>query len=199
MRRQQIQDAAKKFFMLKGFNSTTMDDIAQEAELSPATIYQYFRNKEELYASLNLITLVYLLNEVEKIYKNSKLSFEDKIKAFKDAMYRTFKYDPLVLRNIIHIQLEDTLLDLSIELLNEVNSLIQRIMTMIADVYEEGARQGQFSQGRGIIHADIIWAMFSGLVLWEEAKRKLNPKKDFLKTTLDRSFDIFCRGIKNSI
>ena len=33
--------------MLKGFNSTTMDDIAQEAELSPATIYQYFRNKEK--------------------------------------------------------------------------------------------------------------------------------------------------------
>ncbi|HBF43930.1 MAG TPA: TetR/AcrR family transcriptional regulator, partial [Desulfobacteraceae bacterium] len=117
-------------------------------------------------------------------------------KGFKDAMYRTFKYEPLILCNIFHIQLEDTLSHLSIELLNQINSLSQRIMTMIADVYEEGVRQGKFSQGRGMVHADIIWAIFTGLVLWEEAKRKLNPKKDFLKTTLDRAFDIFCRGIK---
>ena len=32
--------------------------------------------------------------------------------------------------------------------------------------------------------------------LWEEAKRQLNPEKDFLKSTLDRAFDLFCKGIK---
>ena len=89
--------------MLKGSNSTTIDDIAQEAELSPATIYKYFRNKEELYASLNLITLQYLLNEVEKADKNSELHVEGNIKGFKDARYLTFKYEPLILRNIFHI------------------------------------------------------------------------------------------------
>lgn len=39
MRRQQIQEAAKEIFLLKGFNSTTMEDIAKKAELSPAFIY----------------------------------------------------------------------------------------------------------------------------------------------------------------
>ena len=85
---------------------------------------------------------------------------------------------------------------ISIELLDQINNLSQRIMTMTVDVYEEGVRRGEFRQGRGIVHADIIWAIFKDLVLWEEAKRKLNPGKDFLKTTLDRAFDIFCRGIK---
>lgn len=196
MRRQQIQNAAKKLFMVKGFNSTTMEDIAQNAELSAATIYQYFRNKEELYASLNLITLQYLFDEVEKVYNNNTLSAEEKITDFKEAMYRTFRYEPLILRNIFHIQLEDTLPFLSKELLDQVNRLSQRIMTMIADVYEEGVRQGKFRQGHGMAHADIIWAIFTGLVVWEEAKRKINPQKDFLRTTLDRAFDIFCRGIK---
>jgi hypothetical protein len=45
-------------------------------------------------------------------------------------------------------------------------------------------------------HADIIWGTFAGLMMWEGAKRRINPKKDFLKSTLNQAFDIFCRGIK---
>ena len=46
-RRQQIMVAAKRVFSNKGFNKATMEDIAQEAELSPGTLYLYFKNKEE--------------------------------------------------------------------------------------------------------------------------------------------------------
>jgi hypothetical protein len=69
-------------------------------------------------------------------------------------------------------------------------------MTMIADVYEEGVRQGKFREGHGMAHADIIWSIFTGLVIWEESKRRISPRKDFLKSSLDRAFDIFCQGIK---
>jgi AcrR family transcriptional regulator len=53
-RRQQIMVAAKRVFSIKNFNKATMEDIAREAELSPGTIYLYFKNKEELFASLSL-------------------------------------------------------------------------------------------------------------------------------------------------
>jgi len=195
MRKQQIQNAAKKLFILKGFHSTTMEEIAQKAELSPATIYLYFKNKDELYAKLNIISMQYLFDKIEKIYKNQKLSAISKILKIKDAMYDTFRYDPLILRNIFHIQLEDALPSLSKELLDQVNHISWKVLTMIANVYEEGVRQGKFRGGLGIAHADIIWSTFTGLVIWEEAKRKIDPRKDFLKATLDRAFDIFCQGI----
>jgi len=198
IRRQQIQKAAKELFILKGFNSTTIEDIAKKAELSPATIYLYFKNKEELYASLNLITLQYLHDQIEKIYKNAQLPVEKKMLKFKDAMYNTFQYDPLILRNLLHIQIEDTLSLLSKEMPKQLNNLSQKTMRMVADIYEEGVRQGKFREGLGIVHADIMWAMVTGVVIYEEAKRKINPKKDFLKPTLDRAFDIFYRGIMRS-
>jgi hypothetical protein len=44
-------------------------------------------------------------------------------------------------------------------------------------------------------HADIIWSTFTGLLIWEESKREINPKKDFLKSTLGRACDIFCHRI----
>lgn len=72
----------------------------------------------------------------------------------------------------------------------------QRSMAMIADVYEQGVREGKFIPGQGMAHADIIWATLTGLVLWEETKRKINPQKDYFKNTLDRAFAVFTRGIK---
>ena len=51
-RRQQIMIAAKRIFSLKGFNKATMEDIANEAELSPGTLYLYFKSKEEMFLFL---------------------------------------------------------------------------------------------------------------------------------------------------
>lgn len=197
MRKQQIENAAKELFILKGFNSTTMEEIAQKAELSPATLYLYFKNKEELYVSLNLLTLKYLFDQIGKVYNNKKLTPESKMLKFKDAMYNTFQYDPLSMRNIFHVQLEDTLFTLSSGLRREITDLSRNVMRMIADVYEKGVHQGKFREGHGMAHADILWSMFTGLVIWEESKRKIDPKKDFLKPTLERAFAIFCRGIRS--
>jgi AcrR family transcriptional regulator len=195
-RRNQILNAAKEIFMSKGLRAATMEDIAGKAELSPGTIYTYFKNKEELYAVLNLIGLQYLYEQNEKVYKNQKLSVEAKLIKFKDAMYETFVHDPLLLRVIFHVQLEDALFTLDKVLLEQLNHLAKRTMSFFVDTYEEGVRQGKFKKDQGIILSDIIWATFTGLVLWEEAKRKIDPRKTFLKPTLDKAFDIFTRGIK---
>jgi hypothetical protein len=91
--------------------------------------------------------------------------------------------------------LEDSLFSLSRNLRDQITDLSQKVMRMIANVYKEGVRQGKFRKGHSMANADIVWSMFTGLVIWEEMKRKANPKKDFLKPTLDRAFDIFSRGI----
>ena len=67
---------------------------------------------------------------------------------------------------------------------------------MIAHIYEEGVLQGKLKDGHSMAHADIMWGIFTGLLMWEESKRRLNPKKDFLKPTLDKAFDIFVEGIR---
>jgi len=195
MRIKQIQQAAQDVFMRKGFNSATMEDIAKKAELSPATIYLYFKNKYELYASLNLITLRYLNSQIENVYQNKTLSVNEKLFGIKDAMYNTLKYNPITLRLIFLVQLHEDLPSLSENIINDINRLSQKVMSMIASVYEEGVRQGIFEEGHSMAHADIIWAVFSGLVVWEGAKKQLNPKKDFLKSTLDRAFEVFVKGI----
>ncbi len=197
-RRRQIQDAAKEMFLLKGFRSTTMEDIAKKAELSTGAIYQYFKNKDELYASMNVESLQSLTDEIEAVCKDRRLPPEKKILKIKEAMYRNFLSYPLLLRVVFHVQLEDTLAILDRQLLNRINALGKKTMNLMALVYEEGVKAGAFHSGHGLAHADIMWGTFAGLMMWEEAKRRINPKKDFLKSTLDQAFEIFCRGIKKN-
>lgn len=51
-RKNQIVDAAEKVIFSKGLDQATMDEIADEAELSKGTLYLYFKNKTELYMAI---------------------------------------------------------------------------------------------------------------------------------------------------
>ena len=48
---QQIQAAAGRLFLHYGYRKTSVDQIAREAGIGKGTIYNYFRNKEELFGS----------------------------------------------------------------------------------------------------------------------------------------------------
>ena len=84
-RRQQIIIAAKRIFSAKGFNKATMEDIAKEAEISPGTIYIYFKNKDELYASLSIRILQHLNIRLEHVKNQNNVNIEQRIATLKDA------------------------------------------------------------------------------------------------------------------
>lgn len=51
-RRKRIIDAAERVIFSKSHEQATMDEIAEEAELSKGTLYLYFKNKTELYIAI---------------------------------------------------------------------------------------------------------------------------------------------------
>lgn len=59
--REKIAAAASVLFMEKGIAATSMDDIAKAAGYSKATLYVYFKNKEE-------ITGILALDSMKKLY-----------------------------------------------------------------------------------------------------------------------------------
>ncbi len=65
----------------------------------------------------------------------------------------------------------------------------------MSDIFSEGISTGVFIKANPNALADIFWALFSGVILWEESKKIIDNKKDFLKPTLDIAFDIFRQGI----
>jgi len=194
-RRQQIIVAAKRVFSEKGFSKTTMEDIAKEAELSPGTLYLYFKNKDELYASLSLRILQYLNIRLEDVKKEKKLASGKKIAAIKEALYDVYQFDPMILINMFHLQSSETLKNLSSPLLENIMELSRNSLNILAQIFKEGAGKNGFIDANPTAIADIVWSLFTGVVLWEESKRMINDEKDFLRQTLDIAFEILARGV----
>jgi AcrR family transcriptional regulator len=195
-RRQQIIVAAKKVFSEKGFNKATMEDIATEAELSPGTLYLYFKNKEELYASLSLRILQYLSIRVEHVNNEKAMEPEDKFKELMDAMFDVYEFDPLIIINMFHLQSSETLRNLSPELLEEIKTLSRKSIGAMSKIFQEGIEKGVFVDRHPFALSDIFWSLFSGVILWSTSKRIIDEEKDYLYLNLKTAFEIFSAGIR---
>ena len=195
-RRQQIIVAAKRVFTQKGLSKTTMEDIAKESELSPGTLYLYFKNKEELYASLSLRILQFLSIRVTQVIEENDTTPPEKLDKLIAAMYEVYEFDPMVIINMFHLQSSETLRNLSPALLQEINTLSKKALGHMASIFKDGMEQGYFIERHPVALADIFWSLFSGVILWEASKKVIDEDKDYLKSTLATAFELFCRGIR---
>ncbi|MBN2201083.1 TetR/AcrR family transcriptional regulator [bacterium] len=76
LRRNAIIDAAESVIFTKGYWMTTMDDVADAAELSKGTIYLYFKTKEELYWAITLRGLKILTDFFQKAYNEAETGLQ---------------------------------------------------------------------------------------------------------------------------
>ena len=64
-RREDMLVAARTLFVERGYSSTTMDAIAEQADVGVATVYTYFKNKEGVFAELARMDMSELQTEGE--------------------------------------------------------------------------------------------------------------------------------------
>ena len=195
-RRQQILVAAKKLFSRKGYNKATMEDIAEEAELSPGTLYTYFKNKKELFAFLSLRILQFLILRVEQVRKNGNATPEQQLENLAEALYDVYKFDPQTIIYLCHLQSSETIEDLSPELFFEFKELLRKSIHTIAGILEEGIKNGIVINLPPAVLTDILLALFFGVVLWSTNKKIIYKEKDSLKHMLGCAFECFFQGIK---
>ena len=196
-RRQQIIVAARRVFSIKGFNKATMEDIAREAELSPGTIYLYFKNKDELYASLSLRILHYLLIRLQHVNSEKIETPEKRYAALTRAMIDVYEFDPLMLINMFNLQTNETLKTLTPELLSQIKILSCKSIEEIAIIFKQEENEQILPEYNPPVLAEIFWSVFSGVVLFQESKKSvLGEDKVYLNKTLETAFEIFRYGIQ---
>lgn len=86
--RQRIATAAQILFTKKGISAVTMDEIAREAGYSKATLYVYFKNKEELVSILVLESMKKLSDAIS----NALESHTDTRKRYDAICYGLLQY-----------------------------------------------------------------------------------------------------------
>lgn len=62
-----ILDAARKIFLEKGYEGTSIRNIAEEIEHSPGTIYLYFKDKDDIFHALHTEGFSRMLQKMEPL------------------------------------------------------------------------------------------------------------------------------------
>ena len=73
-KRPEILDAAMKLFSERGFERTTVDEIATRANVGKGTIYLYFENKEQIFFAV-LETGLLQINQIISENLSAKTDF----------------------------------------------------------------------------------------------------------------------------
>jgi AcrR family transcriptional regulator len=166
-RNEEILKAAKKVFFTKGFNDTTMDDIARESELSKGTLYLYFKNKEDLAHAIMFESFKFLKNMMEDAVGDGGTGME-KIKRIVSVMpvyydrYRSY-FD--FARNIdyrIASRAEES------NMAAQCMRIIDEIVDMLISVLREGVQDNTIRtdidpEKMAILYANIVTSFMTQL------------------------------------
>ena len=82
-KKKEILSAAVKLFAEKGYEYTTLDDIAEAAEFGKGTLYNYFQNKEDLYLAI--------LEDIFGTFLSNLKEISETTNSFRDFIYKFTK------------------------------------------------------------------------------------------------------------
>ena len=110
-----ILKVAQKLFAEKGFDGTSIRDIASEAEANIAAVNYHFKNKQNLYWSVYLNSHTWLSSEIEKLAQKNK-SLSDLLWEIFSFMHENSRF----LRNAFMIMLSDSFPEVDDEIKTEM-------------------------------------------------------------------------------
>lgn len=139
-KRETILHAAEVQFSQYGFKRTSMDDIARQAEISRASIYSYFDNKEAVFRSLSEALCIESLETASRDMHGGRDSvdivdrFYAGLCAFKARLYGMLEATP----HGVEIMEANGRLNADI-----VQDYLEKIEALLADELEYGVNAGE--------------------------------------------------------
>jgi AcrR family transcriptional regulator len=143
VRESEILSAAENIFIAKGFESTTMDEIAKAAEFTKRTVYQYFISKENLFYGVIINGVKQLFSHFDDAISSGKTGFE-KIQLIRSALYRFIKTSPDIYRLMCYAKYIKSD-PKNIPNCNELNKLNIQLFSHFHQVIDEGIKDGSIN------------------------------------------------------
>lgn len=190
-------DAAERLFMQKGFEKTSIDDVAKEAGLTKRTLYQYFNSKEDLFYAVALIGAKQLTSVYEEAFTHGENTLE-KIRLANKAYYQ-FYVDYLDMFRILNYQPANRQNCASSPHFQEMGVWNAVRMKHYMNLVTEGKSDGSINPGLDTRKA-VFFAFFSAFSLLFTVSSTGKEVWDMLELDEDEflrfSFDLFVNALK---
>jgi TetR/AcrR family transcriptional regulator len=176
-RREQILDAARKLLLKDGLTHTSVNRIAKKAELSIGSIYFYFKNKEEIFASLQREGLEILHSNI--LAATEKLENPEEKLQQCARIYFQFTEDHSDYFDVINYFLSSSQIFFSDGIKKSIDDEGVKILRYMEGIVVEGIRKKMFQESRPGNFAVFFWASIHGLVQVRKLRQTVVESDNF--------------------
>ncbi len=193
-KRERIIEAAKELIGKFGFKKTTMEDIARASRMAKATIYHYFKSKEDIFKEIidkEGETLRFML-------KKAIENIDDPVK--KIRVYTKVRFEYLSRLAVYYATMREEYFQYLPFIRKEREKYNKFEIDTLSQIFEEGVRKGIFEIPDTRLYAFLILQAMQGLEypLATGEALKFEDRELTLDEALDVFLNIFIRGIKKT-
>jgi TetR/AcrR family transcriptional regulator, transcriptional repressor for nem operon len=160
--KERIVQESIKLFSLKGFLSTSIQDIMEEAQTSKGGLYNHFKSKDDIFFAV--------LSEARKIWRQKNLNGLDKIdkpvekvkKLLENYRDRYLKDKKTFPGGCLFVSLSVELDDLRPSFSQELNEGFSRLKAMIKRYLDQGKDSGELRADVDTV--DVTEMIFAGML-----------------------------------
>lgn len=168
-RRETILKAAEKLYVKHGYDRLTMDKVAEEAELNKATIYLYFKNKNDLFHGLVNKGLLLLYEKVKRHVETANTGLE-KIIAVAKAYREFYNEEPHYSLAINHKESKDGKTSKvnvkELPYYQKTDETGRKIFGVVIEAFSQGKRDGSMRKDvQPAVEAVHLWGYLTGLFM----------------------------------
>jgi AcrR family transcriptional regulator len=169
-RKNEIIDGAMKLFAQYGYHSTSLNDVASKIGVTKATLYYYFRSKDEIMRAI----LEKSMNRMDKALDLDKADLSPREKLRQFIQYHIiFGSDGAELAKITFDQMSA----FPKRMRNALKSREKKVDAFLQGILEEGIKDGSFAIDDVKIAAYAILGTCNWTYHWYRPGGRLSPEK----------------------
>ena len=155
-----ILEAALKIFSEKGYVPAALDDVAKAADVAKGTLYLYFRDKEDLFAS----TIIFVIDGLAERIRSNVQESMDPLRILELLAYHQLDFfaGNRDFFCVFHNILNENLLKKHKKLFDDLNKRMDGLLEFVSSVVERGKKAGRI---RRDVPTDDIVHIFGGMVM----------------------------------
>ena len=182
--RSRILKMSRRLFTAKGYENTTMEDIAEASEVSKATLYNYFSSKENLL--LGIVEAA--LEEIRQLVTVELCQEPDSVEKIRQVL------ETLAVDSIRYITLTRRIFYLNVSEGNALHVTRLELLEILSQLLNEARERGQLRQD---LTAEELVDAFMGVYLvtqfgWEDIGQYTEAQ---CRQKVRRAMDAILRGL----
>lgn len=182
-RRREIFNAAVNIFLKQGFQETSIGEIAEAAGIGRSTLYDYFKNKDD-------ILVFFVEEEVSELTRRTEeISLQSSNVVEKLSQTMLIHLEFLAQNKELYLKLMMETLQLSPESQQRIQLKRYAYQDLLRSVIEQGVQQGVFRPVDPLLVARLL---INSIIPVVYASRPTRTPQEMLEETID----IFLSGIQ---